>query len=397
MLRSIKIIILTAVVGLANLAVLPSDAQAGPLLDWLRGCRQRTGGLFQGRSGCNTFATPQTAIATPTSAQFAGTANPAGLQPGQCMRTCNQTCSRTVVNYVPYTAYRTSWKRVPNTQYRPVTNSDPCTGCTVTCMKPCTTYSWQMERQPYTTYRPVYRQENYSVPVTTITNDCATGTCGTCPTGTCGTGAIQQQPQVFSGQPTPALQSPASTAPQLDQFNRSFSAPQSFGSGTSGPISTGDSFQTQPFGSGTSSAIPATGGSSTRTSIPASSAPLLDSIPAGLNPQLNQRPILDRFPSTNSNGSNLDWNQVNNQRDGSYNVASNTSIDVGSIPVVRQRTAASPVRRQWSYSPVRLASHTEPVVETRAKREYRPETIPVRKASPKRSRQMNAGWEPVKW
>ena len=110
--RSIKILFLVAVIGLANLAVLPSDAQAGPLLDWLRNrCRPRTNTLLQGQqAGCNTCATP-------TTAQFAGTANPAGLQPGQCMRTCNQTCSRTVVNYVPQTAYRTSWKRVPNTQY----------------------------------------------------------------------------------------------------------------------------------------------------------------------------------------------------------------------------------------------------------------------------------------
>jgi len=108
------------------------------------------------------------------------------------MRTCQQTCSRTVVNYVPQTAYRTAYKRVPVTQYRPVTNSDPCTGCTVTCMKPCTTYTYQVQRVPYTTYRPVYRTQTYKVPVTTITNGCATGACGsgtcsTCPTSTAGT------------------------------------------------------------------------------------------------------------------------------------------------------------------------------------------------------------------
>ena len=161
-----------------------------------------------------------------------------------------------------------------------------------------------------------------------------------------------------------------------------------------GSISTQGSFQVQPGfggGSGTSNTFPATGGSGTRTSIPANSAPLLDSIPAGLNPQNNQRPILDLFPSTNSGGSNVDWNQVSNQR-------STSNIDLDLVPVVRQRTAASPVRRQWSYSPVRLASHTEPV-ETTSDRglEYRPESIPVRKAQPKRSRQMNAGWEAVKW
>ncbi len=45
------------------------------------------------------------------------------------------------------TYYRTSWKQIPVTSYRPVTSRDPVTGCAVTVMKPCTTYSWQAERR----------------------------------------------------------------------------------------------------------------------------------------------------------------------------------------------------------------------------------------------------------
>ena len=142
--------ILLGVIMLAAPLFAASEAQAGPLLDWLRGRRTTTNNFQQSAFGLQ----PNVA------ANFAPTAqNPAGLQPGQCMKTCQKTCSRTVVNYVPYTAYRTSWKRVPVTTYKPVTNSDPCTGCTVTCMRPCTTYTYQMQRVPYTTQRPVYRTE----------------------------------------------------------------------------------------------------------------------------------------------------------------------------------------------------------------------------------------------
>ena len=44
-------------------------------------------------------------------------------------------------------SYRTSWKKVPVTSYRPVVSTDPLTGCPTTVMKPCTTYEWQPERQ----------------------------------------------------------------------------------------------------------------------------------------------------------------------------------------------------------------------------------------------------------
>lgn len=161
-----KILFLAFAAGVLPTLACPSDAEAGPLLDWIRNrCRRPSCAQPMGCAQPAGFAT-----------------NACGLQPGQCLKTCQQTCSRTVVSYVPYTAYRTEWKRVPVTSYRPVTNSDPCTGCTVTCMRPCTTYTYQCQRIPYTTHRPVYRTETYQVPVTTLTNDCDTGACSTCPT-----------------------------------------------------------------------------------------------------------------------------------------------------------------------------------------------------------------------
>ncbi len=47
----------------------------------------------------------------------------------------------------PQTYYRTSWKKIPVTSYRPVMSTDPVTGCPVTVMKPCTTYTWQAGRE----------------------------------------------------------------------------------------------------------------------------------------------------------------------------------------------------------------------------------------------------------
>lgn len=192
------------------LAVLPSEANAdGPLRRWLRG-----------------FRTPKNTACAP--------ANPYNLQPGQCMKTCQQTCTRTVVNYVPCTAYRTVSKQVPVTSYRPETTTDPATGCTTTCMKPCTSYTTQVQRVPYTTYRPVYRQETYKVPVTTITNNCATGGCNTCGTAmgaggcdTCAVGQTMATPQPYYVQPeATANPTPADMSPGLDGKSSQVPMPQ---------------------------------------------------------------------------------------------------------------------------------------------------------------------------
>jgi len=319
-----KLILIGAAMLAAQLFA-ANEAQAGPLLDWLRGLRpsnnvQQPGYNYYGTQG------PGTQFQAPATGQFANVApNSYGLQPGQCMKTCQKTCTRTVVNYVPYTAYRTSWKRVPVTTYKPVTNNDPCTGCTVTCMRPCTTYTYQMQRVPYTTQRPVYRTETYKVPVTTITNDCATGGCNSC--NTCGTGnGYQGAPvQGFSPAPTPAIQSP--------------------------PV--GTNFETPTF-------------------------------PADLAPSL---------PSAGSTSRNVAPTGLLNTN-GRYNTTQSVrSVQRPQVSVPRnlQRVGrlASPVKRDWNYSPVRLASYSQPVKAERA---------PVRSSQPSRTRnkEVNSFWNAVK-
>ena len=316
------------------MAALPSQANAdGPLRQWLRGLwrpnttssccgtnsgfAQQQGGLFnrqpQQSFAAQTFQQPQVAAAQP---------NAFGLQPGQCMKTCQQTCSRTVVNYVPYTAYRTNWNRVPVTQYRPVTNSDPCTGCTVTCMRPCTSYTYQMQRVPYTTYRPVYRQETYKVPVTTITNDCATGSCGTgC--ATC---------------PQPAVQGFANQAPVLNPGTTTNFAP-TYGQP---PAATTQTYYEQvPQGTiSPSGGFGTSGGSGTRNFTPAETSP---SLLEGINPQ-GSSPFSGGLGPAGSTSRNF---HTSAQR--------NTPATIN----IQAKTARSPIRERWSYSPVRTASYSK--------------------------------------
>ncbi len=52
-----------------------------------------------------------------------------------------------VYDPVPRASYRTAWKQIPVTRYRPITTTDPVTGYPVTVMKACTTYTWQPDRQ----------------------------------------------------------------------------------------------------------------------------------------------------------------------------------------------------------------------------------------------------------
>ena len=344
----VKVILLTTAMIATQWCAAPT-AEAGPLLDWLRGLRRRP---------CNTcFQQPITY--QPTS--YTGVANPYNLQPGQCARTCNQTCSRVVVNYVPYTAYRTNWKRVPVTQYRPETNTDPCTGCTVTCMKPCTTYNWQMQRVPYTTYRPVYRTENYTVPVTTITNGCATGTCGPCNTCTTGlptTGVLPQSSSVIA---------------------------------PNGTVGTTGGYQVTPGAS-----VPTYAGGNA-----ADAAPFINSTD---NPQNSQRPIIDRIETLPVEGSST---RARVPTPVAPTAAPNNNVHPiqQSAPAVinyGNQTAMNPVRKKWDYT-VKLASYTSTeVVEeeaafagpTKMEGTYIP---PQPKAQSSMPAKVNSAWKTVEW
>ena len=351
----IRIACLSLVTFIATLSVPVQTAEAGPLLDWLRGLRIRRAY----RVNCNTCNTYTNTAFRPAQA------NPLGLQPGQCARTCMKTCSRTVVNYVPQTCYRTAWNRVPVTQYRPVTNSDPCTGCTVTCMRPCTTYTWQMRRVPYTTYKPVYRTQTYRVPVTTISNDCATGNCNVgCATGNCGLGCDS----CGVSTPTGTVNSPTPATPN--------------NSGV---------FYTDP---NTGNRINSGG-----FEDPANQVPSLNSGTATPNPATTQAPsVLQRLQETatswpGSPATVQPANSPNNFR------TAPTFYEPG------DKTAKVPptVRERWSYSPVRLASYSKPAEEpkqTQGRLRQIHGTLTRIDSSvqkPVSKRHTNSGWSSVSW
>lgn len=358
-----KIALLTLVItGVQWIAYTP-DADAGLLRDWLRRARR-----------------PFAQTAQPLVANTTGSI--AGLQPGQCARTCQQTCSRVVVNYVPCTSYRTSYERVPVTQFRPQTTSDPCTGCTVTCMRPCTTYTYRTKRVPYTTYRPVYRTETYRVPVTTITNDCNTcSTCSTCPTAGVATGG-----QVIGGSQT------TNSIPQ-QQFN--------------GTLSTNGGFGVQE-GSGTSTTLPGT----TITPLPTPA----DSVPSIINPQNSNRSVIDSlggsatripFPQQQpqrQQQSPSSWTLTSSDKPANNSTVNNDWYTATSV------ASSSPVTKKWSYTPVKQSTYVtldaadeeedddsevttfrgsfSPVVSVKK---------PTAKVQKKTERLVNQGWETVDW
>lgn len=283
--------LLIIVAAIGSQMATASQAQAGPLMDWLLG-RNRC---------CRPLCAAPAAAPAPCAT---------------CQTTCQQTCSRTVVNYVPYTAYRTDWERVPVTTYRQTTSTDPCTGCTVTCNRPCTTYSWRMKQTPYTTYRPVYSQETYQVPVTYTTQvaqapmmaaPVAAGGCATCATGYAPTATYaapvtgtpypqyyQAAPATGVYQPTPATGTGTTEADTIPTLN---AAP--------------------PAGSTTSSYWP------TQTPMQPTAAPI--------------RPLQDPTPE----------------------VRVNTNAAPQLINPFHQTTRSPSVQR-WGYSPVQLASYEAP-------------------------------------
>lgn len=326
-----KIAFFALVVTFAHWTTFQSDADAGLLRDWLARRRAR-----RAQRNC--------APAVPVN-----TVGFNGLQPGQCATTCQQTCSRVVVNYVPCTSYRTTYERVPVTQYRPQTSTDPCTGCSTTCMRPCTTYTYRTKRVPYTTYRPVYRRETYRVPVTTVTNNC--NSCGVSPTcDTCQTGASLVGQQLV---PTQSLQ----TVPN-------------------GTITTDGTFN---------QGLPPT----TVTPLPTPA----DGTPS-LNPQNSNQSVIDALGGSSTKFETPETDQ----HDWTLTSTEPANQDWNDLPVTSV-ASASPVTKKWSYSPVKQASY----VSVESKEPSKIKTIrgqfrtPAKSDSTSSIPNVNQQWESVNW
>jgi len=105
--------------------------------------------LFSGcLSGCR--KAPAYAVAPlPVAPVAAPIVAPVAAPPPPVMVPVQQT------SYVPETTYRTEYKCVPVTTYKPSCEIDPCTGCPVECMQPVTQYVQQAVNVPVTQYRAV--------------------------------------------------------------------------------------------------------------------------------------------------------------------------------------------------------------------------------------------------
>jgi len=95
------------------------------------------------------FAGCGTCLRKPPAYAVAPIAAPIPAPPPPVMVPVQQT------SYVPETTYRTEYKTVPVTTYKPSCEIDPCTGCPRDCMQPVTQYMQQAVNVPVTQYRAV--------------------------------------------------------------------------------------------------------------------------------------------------------------------------------------------------------------------------------------------------
>jgi hypothetical protein len=137
----------------------------------------------------------------------------------------------------------------PYTALRPVTATDPCTGCRTTVMHPTTSYMQRTVMMPYTTYRPVL-QTSYFAPTVGApvigAPACPTGACGLAPTTTYYQPAVApaiSQPGCCTTTTAPATfttpMSSAATAPpaltNAPLFNPGTLPARTFGSASQSP------------------------------------------------------------------------------------------------------------------------------------------------------------------
>jgi len=296
-----KIKSVVALLGAATLLqAFPQDADAF-IFRWLR--RRRAERLALYAPATNACATPAVTAFQP----IVGGSN-----------ACNPcTTTQRVCSYCPQTTYRTVYRRVPVTVYRPVTTVDPCTGCPTTTMHPCTTTQQVAQRVPVTTYRQVCRvvqrpvmaaspvmqqQQSYSPmqqqSYSPMQSMSAPNCCNSTPSATYAPApATQLSPSpATSGGPTTQLAPTPSGGSQNGAAGQQPTLPRSnYGNGQSG-YGNGQSNGAQ-FPSPTQSDNP--GGSSFRGSSSRTSAPQAapqSYRPRVQNPDIRPLPDLERAP-----------------------------------------------------------------------------------------------------
>ena len=106
--------------------------------------------FFRGFQSCFAKAPPAYAVAPVAAPVAAPVVAPVAAPPPPMMVPVQQ------VSYVPETTYRTEYRQMPVTSYKPSCEIDPCTGCPRECMEQVTNYVQQPVNVPVTQYRAVY-------------------------------------------------------------------------------------------------------------------------------------------------------------------------------------------------------------------------------------------------
>ena len=311
--KTIAIICVTAM----GLSLNASHSHAGPIIDWL--------------FGRNAVTVVNYPVALPT----ANACNP-----------CAPQVQPVTVQYVPQTAYRTTMARVPTTVYRPVTTTDPCTGCPVVTMQPCTTYSYQAQRVPYTTYRPLLSSVTSLLPVQQVATTCnsCTTACDPCATACSSCPTTVASPIVGTSSGCSSCSSPAASYSSIPSTVQPFpggaatipEASSTFAPATTMPADQAPSLGPSGFQSSTSRNFSPMASETRSTSV--SPVPL-------------SRDSFKRTPANTSVKPLPDLDALDNTHDPVY--------DAPQLLDPQDKTAASPIRKSWNYSPVKLATASE--------------------------------------
>jgi hypothetical protein len=289
------------------------------------------------------------------------------------------------VNYVPQTCYRTVYRPVAVTSYRPITTADPCTGCPVTSLSPVTTYVQRPMVVPYTTYRPVVTTVLLPTAPACPCSTCATGACGVAPATSyyapaaiaapapsCGCGASSG---LATGAATTAYYGP-STASYSGAAMASYYAPPATsysGAATTSyyaPSATGSTTYYPPSYTTTSPSSVTTGsittGSPTTTyynGVPANVAPGPVYFNSSANGGIGAGTGVPSLPNNSTNGGSI---QVQKPTDANPPpeapkqpppIPDNKEPAKGSSTGILkyepgERTTSMPILRPWSYTPV---------------------------------------------
>ncbi len=273
------------------------------------------------------------------------------------------------INPIPQTYYRTTYKQIPVTVYRPVTGTDVVTGYPVAINRACTTTEWQARRVPTGVLGMGYHpglHTSMSVPMTTsAAPSCGCGAATTMPATppyyTPPAGSMTVPPT--SPPMTPSTALPPTAPPMTPSTTIPGSPPTMAPGGSVEPAEQRPSLSESPGVLNGAQFLPTTPQANTAqpaSSTPVRTAPLAPIPPRGGNLQLRPVPDPDAPRQTTPANSN-EAPQLLNPRD---------------------RMAAAPTTQNWAYSTINWPANHSATKRTE---------------SPQPAQSRDSGWDASGW